>query len=250
MALYCIAFQITNSQETPKMGKCLNVSFSSWTSVRLREIFESWDVYDFLSLLLQIPLQTLFLLGTLLLTVQVMWMKLRPIHPPAERTSPRSTPTKQRNMTLKELSRHNGVDKPNIYTAVHGKVFDVSSSKNSYGASGTFSTFAGRDASRALATFSLGTSNHRGMDDLSDLNPLQMDNLLEWEMQYLERYPCIGLLVKSHQPNSLQTVCLAEICTAMRECSGDEKNVDSLPLPRTMKNKLLNHSRKTENLHL
>ena len=46
--------------------------------------------------------------------------------------------------------------------------------------------FAGRDASRALATFSVEPDQFKDTDDdLSDLKPSQMDSVKEWEMQFL-----------------------------------------------------------------
>lgn len=46
--------------------------------------------------------------------------------------------------------------------------------------------FAGRDASRGLATFSLSEEAIKDeFDDLSDLNTMQMESVREWEMQFL-----------------------------------------------------------------
>ena len=45
--------------------------------------------------------------------------------------------------------------------------------------------FAGRDASRGLATFSLGGDAIKDeYDDLTDLNSQQMDSVREWEEQF------------------------------------------------------------------
>lgn len=48
---------------------------------------------------------------------------------------------------------------------------------------GPYSAFAGRDASRGLATFSV-TSSEKEYDDLSDLNSMEMESVREWEMQF------------------------------------------------------------------
>jgi len=45
--------------------------------------------------------------------------------------------------------------------------------------------FAGRDASRGLATFSLTEEAIKDeYDDLSDLTSMQMESVREWEMQF------------------------------------------------------------------
>lgn len=67
---------------------------------------------------------------------------------------------------------------------------------NYYIIGGPYQVFAGRDASRGLATFSLEKDAVKDeYDDLSDLNSMQMDSLREWEMQFLDRYPVVGKLL-------------------------------------------------------
>ncbi|XP_066913673.1 membrane-associated progesterone receptor component 2-like [Clytia hemisphaerica] len=103
----------------------------------------------------------------------------------------------KRDFTLEELKPYNGVDDPRILIAVNGKVFDVSRGHNNYGPDGPYHVFAGRDASRGLGTFSIDASTFKdGYDDLSDLNSMQMDSVLEWEMQFQEKYVHIGRLLK------------------------------------------------------
>ena len=50
---------------------------------------------------------------------------------------------------------------------------------------GPYGLFAGRDASRALATFSMSEDAFRNeYDDLTDLSSMQMESVREWEMQF------------------------------------------------------------------
>lgn len=55
-----------------------------------------------------------------------------------------------------------------------------------YFAGGVYSTFGGHDASRGLATFSVSGKDE--YDDLSDLNSLELESMLEWETQFLGKY--------------------------------------------------------------
>jgi len=106
-------------------------------------------------------------------------------------------PMEKRDFKLDELKPYNGVENSRILIAVNGKVFDVSKGHNNYGPDGPYHVFAGRDASRGLGTFSIDNSSFKDeYDDLSDLNSMQMDSVLEWEMQFQEKYDHIGRLLK------------------------------------------------------
>ena len=56
---------------------------------------------------------------------------------------------------------------------------------------GPYCAFAGRDASRGLATFSVEPVSE-DYDDLSDLKPHEMDQVKEWELQFSEKYTLVG----------------------------------------------------------
>lgn len=58
--------------------------------------------------------------------------------------------------------------------------------KRFYGPGGPYAAFAGRDASRGLATFSVAASDD--FDDLSDLTPVQKESVKEWETQFTGLY--------------------------------------------------------------
>ncbi|CAG0912892.1 unnamed protein product [Notodromas monacha] len=110
---------------------------------------------------------------------------------------PRLPRMKRRDFTVEELKEFDGVlnSEGRILVAVNGKVLDVSAAKQLYGPNAPYSIYAGRDASRGLAKFTLDSAPVE-YDDLSDLNPAEMESLREWEAQLTERYFCVGKLLK------------------------------------------------------
>jgi membrane-associated progesterone receptor component len=104
----------------------------------------------------------------------------------------------KQDFTLDELKIFDGVNSEGrILIGVLGRVFDVSNAADFYGPGGPYSVFAGRDASRALATFSVDSSQFKDTyDDLSDLKPSQLSSVKEWDAQFLEKYPVVGKLLK------------------------------------------------------
>ncbi|GFR67695.1 membrane-associated progesterone receptor component 1-like [Elysia marginata] len=111
---------------------------------------------------------------------------------------PELPPLKKQDFSLEQLREYDGKGSDGrVLIAVNGKVFDVTRGKRFYGPGGPYGLFAGHDASRALATFSLGEDALKSeYDDLSDLNSLQMESVREWEMQFQEKYIYVGKLLK------------------------------------------------------
>lgn len=113
---------------------------------------------------------------------------------------------KKRDFSLEQLRQYDGARTPRILLAVNGKVFDVTKGSKFYGPAGPYGIFAGRDASRGLATFCLDKDALRDeYDDLSDLNAVQMESVREWEMQFKEKYDYVGRLLKPGEEPSEYT---------------------------------------------
>ena len=105
----------------------------------------------------------------------------------------------KQDFTLEQLKHYDGVKSEGgrLLVGILGKVFDVSAAADFYGPGGPYSVFAGHDASRALATFSVDAAQFKdSYDDLADLKPSQLESVKEWEMQFLEKYPVVGKLLK------------------------------------------------------
>lgn len=113
-------------------------------------------------------------------------------------------PKLRRDFTIQELRAFDG-NQPDgrVLVGVNGSVYDVTKGKKFYGPGGPYASFAGRDASRNLATFSVTANDKDEYDDLSDLNAMEMDSVREWEMQFKEKYEYVGrLLKKGEQPTN------------------------------------------------
>lgn len=110
---------------------------------------------------------------------------------------------KRQDFTVEQLRKYDGKggnpdDPERVLVAVDNVVFDMSTNgRRFYGPGGPYSLFAGRDASRALATFSLTAEQFRDeYDHLSDLKSSQLEQIRDWAQQYRGKYDVVGRLLK------------------------------------------------------
>jgi predicted heme/steroid binding protein len=96
-------------------------------------------------------------------------------------------------LTPQELSEFDGRN-GKIYLACGGVIFDVTESP-SYQKSGSYSMFAGKDASVALAKHSFKPEYLTMRPEEANLTPSNQKAIDSWKEFYTEKYPIVGELV-------------------------------------------------------
>ncbi|KAH8360399.1 hypothetical protein KR200_004025 [Drosophila serrata] len=112
-------------------------------------------------------------------------------------------PPLRSDFTVAELREYNGTrEDGRILVAINFHIYDVSRAKHYYGRNGVYPNYAGRDISRNLINFSVETNESKEFDDFCDLSISQMNTLKEWDLQYKEKYPFVGKLLREGEPHS------------------------------------------------
>ncbi|XP_072942253.1 membrane-associated progesterone receptor component 1-like [Epargyreus clarus] len=105
-------------------------------------------------------------------------------------------PKLRKDMTVAELRQYDGTNaEGRVLLAVNGIIFDVTRGKRFYGPGGPYSAFAGKDATRGLATGEVAAGD-KDWDDVSDLTPDEVASAKEWEDQFKEKYDIVGRLLR------------------------------------------------------
>eukprot|EP00047_Mylnosiga_fluctuans_P020114 m.88961 g.88961 ORF g.88961 m.88961 type:complete len:210 (-) comp8388_c0_seq5:154-783(-) len=143
-----------------------------------------------------------------------------------------------REFTLEELREYDGTNPipelegtKAIYIALNETVFDVTAGKSFYGPGKGYHCFAGRDASRGLATMEFQARPHicgswqtkDTWDDISDLCPADREVLDSWEDRFREKYIVRGRLVPAKQQPGARSPSTAR--TAARPKSAGGRNL-------------------------
>lgn len=117
---------------------------------------------------------------------------------PKREFRPELKPFPKGDMTLSELRQYDGKsnDEGRILLAVNREIYDVTKGSRFYGPEGPYAPLAGRDATRALALFSVDAVKDE-WDEYVDLNVSQMNTVTEWLEQFKEKYEYVGKLVKT-----------------------------------------------------
>ncbi|XP_041972681.1 membrane-associated progesterone receptor component 1-like [Aricia agestis] len=132
-----------------------------------------------------------FIVYLLYKIVQSHFESNAPVKPP-----PPPMPKLRKDMTVAELKQYDGTNEEGrVLLAVNGIIFDVTRGKRFYGPGGPYAAFAGRDATRGLATGEVAGSE-KEYDDVSDLTADELAGTKEWEDQFREKYDIVGKLLK------------------------------------------------------
>eukprot|EP00048_Salpingoeca_helianthica_P023824 m.27442 g.27442 ORF g.27442 m.27442 type:complete len:234 (-) comp9016_c0_seq1:28-729(-) len=161
-----------------------------------------WSFFNCSSLELEMSFVEYAVQGTLAVGIGFLLYKL--LAPSSATTVPPVKKKKvlpDRDFTLEELKFYNGTNEvpeldneKAVYLAVNCVVFDVTQGKAFYGPGGPYSCFAGRDATRGLATMEFQTRDE--WDDLSGLSAQERQTAQEWEDKFRMKYIIRGRLIK------------------------------------------------------
>ncbi|KAK9154464.1 hypothetical protein Sjap_001944 [Stephania japonica] len=142
--------------------------------------------------------------------------------------APVPDPVQLGEVTEEQLRGYDGSDpqKP-LLMAIKGHVYDVSRSRMFYGPGGSYSLFAGRDASRALARMSFDSKDLTG--NLEGLLSSELEVLQDWEYKFMEKYTKVGQLVieKTNTGDSSTQETREESQESEREAKGGSLDLNN-----------------------
>jgi membrane-associated progesterone receptor component len=146
------------------------------------------------------PINLLLVALILCLLVRLFLLKRKSTNATSQKQTPVHLPKmSKRDLTVQELRGYNGIESNGrILTAIHGDIFDVSQRSDLYGIGGSYSLFAGRDATRALSKMQLDPSLFSNeYDDLADLTDKERSTARNWHEDFREKYDIVGRLLRS-----------------------------------------------------
>ncbi|CAG9831907.1 unnamed protein product [Diabrotica balteata] len=125
--------------------------------------------------------------------------------------------------TKDDLKLYNGVEKPQLYLAVLGKVYDVSRGHKHYGPNQQYNVFVGCDASRSFVT---GKFNKEELsDDVVDLSKEELRSLNHWAKFYKSSYEQVGKVIgKYYKEDGKLTSYGSQVKKLIRAAELDKEN--------------------------
>ncbi|CAF1298759.1 unnamed protein product [Adineta steineri] len=152
------------------------------------------------------PINLILVVLIIFLLVKLFLLKRKPTYSASSvKIQPELPKMPKQDLTVEQLRAYNGTDSNGrILTAIYGDIFDVSRRSDLYGPGGSYSLFAGRDATRSLSkmqlTQSLFTDDY---DDLTDLTDNERATARSWHEDFREKYDIVGRLLKQGEKPSV-----------------------------------------------
>ncbi|CAF0882858.1 unnamed protein product [Adineta ricciae] len=152
------------------------------------------------------PINLILVILIVFLLVKLLRLRRKPNdYPSSVKMPPQLPKMPKQDLTVEQLRGYNGVDSNGrILTAIYGDIFDVSRRSDLYGPGGSYSLFAGRDATRALSKMQLTQSLFSDeYDDLADLTDNERSTARNWHEDFREKYDIVGRLLKAGEKPSV-----------------------------------------------
>ena len=130
-----------------------------------------------------------------------------------------------RDFTISQLRDFDGTKDQPIYVGLKGEVFDVSSASDLYGPGKSYSCFAGREASRAMARLSFEEED-LSSTKLEDLGPFERNTLDDWYQKF-KLYKCYPIVGRVSAPPSPKAFTFAELSEYVGKGSVQTGRVDA-----------------------
>lgn len=99
-----------------------------------------------------------------------------------------------------ELSQYDGIQNPEMYLSIMGKIFDVTEAPKHYGPGSTYHIFVGRDNSKAFITGQFTAEDIS--DDILSLPPADVLGIQHWVHFYKKTYTKKGKLIGRYYDSS------------------------------------------------
>jgi len=152
------------------------------------------------------PVNLILVILIIVLLIKLFLLKRQPTSRSTPSKAPPQLPAMaKQDLTLEQLRGYNGTESNGrILTAIYGDIFDVSRRSDLYGTGGSYSLFAGRDATRALSKMQLTPTLFSGeYDDLADLTDNERATARNWHEDFREKYDIVGRLLKPGEKPSV-----------------------------------------------
>ncbi|UJR09821.1 hypothetical protein I4U23_014047 [Adineta vaga] len=152
------------------------------------------------------PINLILVLLIIFLLVKLLRLRRKPEEFSSSVKRPPELPKMpKQDLTVEQLRKYNGVDSEGrILTTIYGDIFDVSRRSDLYGPGGSYSLFAGRDATRALSKMQLTQSLFSDTyDDLADLTKDETSTARSWHEDFRDKYDIVGRLLKADEKPSV-----------------------------------------------